>query len=149
MSSAESPASSSAASEAHAPSSAEPIPGWTKRLSLMPVRGTIHSSFVSMMRPIISFVTTWGGTYIPEPRITVVRSFFAGGVRFFTRPSLAEIPASTRGQGLGRGGIGQSRWPSQRARMASLAELNAEMIEPPVFPAVRSPTRKSPGIEVS
>ena len=83
-------ASASAAAAAAAPISADPTPGATNRRSLMPVLGTIHSSVVFMIRPIISFVTTWGGRYMPEPRITVVRSFFGGAVRFFTRRSLPE-----------------------------------------------------------
>jgi hypothetical protein len=33
--------------------------------------------------------------------------------------------------------------------MASFAELKAVMMEPPVFPEVRSPTRKRPGSDVS
>ena len=48
-----------------------------------------------------------------------------------------------------RGGSGQSRCPSHSARIASLAELNALTIEPPDRPAVRSPTRKRPGNDVS
>ena len=56
MSEAARPASASAASAAFVPSSADPIPGSTNRRSRMPVRGTIHSSVVSMIRPIISFV---------------------------------------------------------------------------------------------
>ena len=51
-----------AASAAFAPSSADPTPGSTNRRSRMPVRGTIHSSEVSMMRESIALVTTVGGT---------------------------------------------------------------------------------------
>ena len=43
-----------------------------------------------MIRPSMSFVTTCGGTYIPDPRMTVVR-FLPGGRRVFHAADLSEV----------------------------------------------------------
>ena len=40
------------------------------------------------------------------------------------------------------------RYPDRIVSMALFAELNAQMMEPPFAPALRSPIRKSPGTEV-
>ena len=50
-----------------------PLPGSFKILrSLIPVRETIHSSFVSTIVSNISLVNTWSGTYFPTAVIAAV-----------------------------------------------------------------------------